>query len=59
MLAFVDICPRCHKRFCWFGEPAGRPPCPKCGHSGDQAREDAKDIEDFKEALRAHERKRH
>jgi uncharacterized protein (DUF983 family) len=58
MSAFFDTrCPRCGKRFGWHGGLSDRPACPACGRSPDGAAEEAKDIEDFKEALRANERK--
>lgn len=61
MNAFIDVsCPKCGKKFGWFGSPANRPPCPKCRHeishtekAALQAALEKQDINDFAGFLRA------
>lgn len=52
--AFIDVsCPKCHKKFGWFGLVTDRPPCPRCNHQIDSAalEKDQAEIDNFRELL--------
>ena len=55
MPAMIDVqCPKCNRRFGWYGTMANRPPCPRCQYRPPQEELDAADarMEAFHERLR-------
>lgn len=55
MPSFIDVCcPKCGKKYGWFGEMSNRPPCPKCKHQVpyDPDDPDEKEMRAFEELLR-------
>jgi ribosome-binding protein aMBF1 (putative translation factor) len=52
--AFIDVsCPKCRRKFGWFGTMTERPPCPRCGHEIDKASlaHDQAKIDEFRTLL--------
>ncbi len=49
MASFIDVsCPKCGRKYGWFGEMKDRPKCPKCGH---QVPYDPEEEKKFQSAL--------
>ena len=54
-VGFMDaLCPKCKKRFGWYGRVVDRPACSRCGHRPDAAdlERDQAAMNDFRELLK-------